>query len=171
MGISVRSACLSSNLGSTAKTVFLLSLAPWYVVGDSRVYAVAMLDAHNAERARVGTPALAWSEELSHRAQDWAVNLINRKIFVPRRDGALGENLYEISGGSATPHGVVTAWASEQAAYHYDTNTCSGRCGHFTQVVWRETRRVGCGVARDRSREVWVCNYSPPGNIVGERPY
>jgi len=44
-------------------------------------------------------------------------------------------------------------------------------CGHYTQIVWRDTKQVGCGVARDNRREIWVCNYDPPGNWVGHRPY
>jgi PadR family transcriptional regulator len=49
--------------------------------------------------------------------------------------------------------------------------SCRGVCGHYTQIVWSNTREVGCGVARDSNREVWVCNYNPPGNWIGERPY
>jgi pathogenesis-related protein 1 len=167
----MRSAFFRAQPAFPAAAVSLLFLASLFAFSDSRAYAVAMLNAHNVERARVGTPSLAWSEQLADRAHGWAVTLITRGTFVPRRDGVFGENLYEISGRSATPQDVVNAWASERAAYHYETNTCSGRCGHFTQIVWRDTKLVGCGVARGRSREIWVCNYDPPGNIVGERPY
>ena len=71
------------------------------------------------------------------------------------------------------PQGVVDMWMSETAWYHYATNSCdSGQeCGHYTQIVWRDTKRVGCAVARGREREVWVCNYDPPGNWAGRRPY
>jgi hypothetical protein len=57
--------------------------------------------------------------------------------------------------------------------YDYKSNTChqGGPCGHYTQVVWSGTRELGCGVARSPSREIWVCNYNPPGNYIGQRPY
>ena len=44
-------------------------------------------------------------------------------------------------------------------------------CGHYTQVVWRKSLRVGCGMATCGATEVWVCNYDPAGNWDGERPY
>jgi pathogenesis-related protein 1 len=130
-----------------------------------------MVAAHNFYRAQVKVPALRWSSSLATRAQQWANTLIQRRTFAPRRDGVFGENLYEVVNGRATPVEVLKAWVSEKANYRYDSNSCSARCGHYTQVIWRDTREVGCGVARDSRREVWVCNYDPPGNVVGERPY
>jgi pathogenesis-related protein 1 len=130
-----------------------------------------MLAAHNFYRARVGTPPLAWSDELATRAQQWATTLIERGTYAPRREGPYGENLFEISGARANAFDVVRAWASEQADYDHTTNSCRRRCGHYTQVVWRSTRRVGCGIARSAQREVWVCDYDPHGNTVGERLY
>lgn len=71
----------------------------------------------------------------------------------------------------------------------YDSNTCSpgtcscisfqcNACGHYTQVVWRDSERLGCGVGDcTGGGEIWVCNYDPPGNVIpsGEtkpsRPY
>ena len=129
------------------------------------------LAAHNGYRTRLGVAPLAWSDDLAARAQQWAATLIARGIYSPRPDTEFGQNLFEISGGTATPFTVVAAWMSEQANYNQETNTCRARCGHFTQVIWRTTRRVGCGVARNAQREVWVCDYDPHGNTIGERPY
>jgi uncharacterized protein YkwD len=130
-----------------------------------------MVAAHNLYRTQVGVPSLHWSGSLAARAQQWANTLIQRRTFAPRRDDLFGENLYEVVNGRATPAEVLKAWVSEKADYRYDSNSCSARCGHYTQVIWRDTKEVGCGVARDAQREVWVCNYDPPGNVVGERPY
>ena len=66
---------------------------------------------------------------------------------------------------------VVSTWRAEAQDYDYASNTCRKVCGHYTQVVWASTKQLGCGVARDSKREVWVCNYDPPGNWVGKRPY
>jgi uncharacterized protein YkwD len=130
-----------------------------------------MIAAHNFNRTKVGTPPLAWSDDLATSAQQWAATLIDRGTFASRQGGQFGENLFEISGGSADPSRVVDAWASEAANYDHTTNSCRARCGHYTQLVWRGTRLVGCGAARKAKREVWVCDYDPPGNIIGERPY
>jgi uncharacterized protein YkwD len=130
-----------------------------------------MLAVHNIMRARVGIPPLAWSDRLAARSQEWADTLLARKQFIHRPDSAYGENLFEITGAAASPAQVVNAWAAEARNYNYSSNRCSGVCGHYTQIVWRDTKEVGCAVARGGRREVWVCNYDPPGNWAGRRPY
>jgi uncharacterized protein YkwD len=133
--------------------------------------ASAMLIAHNAVRTQVGIPPLSWSAQLATVAQDWANRLITAGDFSHRPGNRNGENLYSISGGFASPTEVVAAWAEEARGYDYRTGTCRGTCGHYTQIVWRGTRVVGCAVAADRYPKVWVCDYDPPGNVVGYRPY
>jgi pathogenesis-related protein 1 len=135
------------------------------------VFARQMVTAHNSVRAQHGLPPLTWSNELAQYAQKWASTLIARGEFSHSGSFRYGENLFEVSGASATADDVVSAWAAEAKNYNYRKNTCSGRCGHYTQIVWRDTKLLGCGVARNRTREVWVCDYEPPGNFVGERPY
>lgn len=145
-----------------------------------------MLTAHNAARQAVGVPDLTWSAELAAYAQDWANQLMGAGGNLRHRSPAeqtlqnVGENLsgsQATSAGGALQHAdrVVTAWVAEQADYDYASNSCAAGqvCGHYTQVVWRDTTEVGCGVARnaDATREVWVCSYAPVGNYVGERPY
>jgi uncharacterized protein YkwD len=128
--------------------------------------------AHNAFREQAGVPSLAWSEKLALDAQDWADGLLDSGQFAHRPENPHGENLYEIVGGAATPRHVVERWAAEEKNFDYQANQCLlGMCGHYTQIVWRDTRRVGCAVARGGSREVWVCEYDPPGNYIGQRPY
>jgi hypothetical protein len=79
---------------------------------------------------------------------------------------------------------VVAAWSGEAADYDHAANSCAEgkQCGHYTQLVWRGTARVGCahrvctinwpfGPATPGSWDFWVCDYEPPGNFVGQRPY
>jgi len=130
-----------------------------------------MLAAHNAVRTRVRIAPLEWSDRLAAHARDWAVTLSARRQFAHRPNSAFGENLFTITGASASPAEVVQAWVSESRDYDYKSNGCHGVCGHYTQIVWAGTRQVGCAVARGGGREVWVCDYDPPGNWVGQRPY
>ncbi|MFL6415305.1 MAG: CAP domain-containing protein [Bryobacteraceae bacterium] len=130
-----------------------------------------MLAAHNVYRRQIGTPPLEWSTRLAATAQSWANELVQTAVLKHRSDLQVGENLFEAVGRPADVRQVVDSWAAERSAYHPETNSCSGRCGHYTQIIWRDTKRVGCGVAREGRREIWVCNYDPPGNIIGERPY
>ena len=145
--------------------------------------------AHNRWRAAVGVPALVWSERLAAQAAAWAGTLREQYACTPRHspDNArerTGENLFWASpvlwsdGRRApqtiAPAAVVDDWGGESRDYDPAGNSCApGKaCGHYTQVVWRGTREVGCAQAlcRDGS-QVWVCNYAPAGNLVGRRPY
>ena len=130
-----------------------------------------MLAAHNAVRATVTAPPLIWSDKLATAAQEWANTLIEKKEFIHRPKSKFGENLFQIEGAKSIPKQVVDRWASEASNYDYKSNRCHGACGHYTQIVWRDTKEVGCAVARGGAREVWVCEYNPPGNYVGRRPY
>jgi pathogenesis-related protein 1 len=131
----------------------------------------ALLEAHNSARVRVGSPPLAWSRGLAGEAKRWADELLTTHMFAHQPDNPHGENLFMISRGTVTPAEVVETWIAERRDYDIETNTCTGVCGHYTQVVWRTTREVGCGMAFDDGRQVWVCEYDPPGNVVGFRPY
>ncbi|MFO0642319.1 MAG: CAP domain-containing protein [Polyangiaceae bacterium] len=138
--------------------------------------------AHNEVRAGVSpAPAsplgkLAWSEEDAAVARAYA----EKCVFSHNKDrGTRGENLYASSGSSSAAE-VVKSWASEVSDYDYATNKCSGVCGHYTQVVWGATTHLGCAkktcttnspFGGKGSWEIWVCNYSPPGNFVGKKPY
>ncbi len=133
--------------------------------------AQTMLDAHIAIRARVGVPPLVWSDQLAQVAEDWVNHLIATGGFSHRPNNRYGENIYTISGRTTSPTQVVGYWAGEARGYDVRSNTCSGVCGHYTQIVWGATRAAGCAVATDRGREIWVCNYDPPGNVIGYRPY
>jgi pathogenesis-related protein 1 len=134
-------------------------------------WAEEMLQAHNSVRASLKLPPLVWSDKIAAVAQEWAETLLSRGQFVHRPNSSHGENLFEIEGGRALPGRVVDDWAAEARDYDYRRNTCAGVCGHYTQLVWRSTRQLGCGVAHDARREIWVCNYDPPGNAIGGKPY
>jgi len=134
---------------------------------------------HNQAREQVspapGTPlpALNWSGTLASAAQSWADG-----CKFGHSNSAYGENIYATS-GTATPADVVGSWVSEKAKYNYASNTCSGTCGHYTQVVWANSISLGCGVKTctqgspfgSPSWQLWVCNYDPPGNYNGQKPY
>ncbi|MDO8990841.1 MAG: CAP domain-containing protein [Sideroxyarcus sp.] len=147
-----------------------------------------MVAAHNRWRKNVGAPPLTYSAELANSAQAWANHLKQSNQCKMRHsdpDAKYGENLYwasaiEWSNGlreqqTVSPKTVVDSWASERADYNYKTNSCAKAkmCGHYTQVVWKSTRTVGCAVAvcEDSREQVWVCQYQPPGNWVGQKPY
>lgn len=146
--------------------------APVEPVGED--WQQALVAAHNAWRAEVGVPPLRWSDEVAAYAQAWATTLqADGCALRHRSDSPYGENLAWSSGTTLAPEQVVAMWGNEREHYAYESNTCAPGevCGHYTQVVWRTTEVVGCGRARCGPDEVWVCNYDPPGNWAGEKPY
>jgi hypothetical protein len=122
---------------------------------------------------------LTWNASAEGVATAWAATC--QFAHNPGR-GNLGENIYAAS-YTTSAQGVVQNWANEAGNYDYASNTCAtGKvCGHYTQLVWRTTTSVGCAakVCNDNSPfgsqyPNWylvVCDYSPPGNYAGQRPY
>jgi pathogenesis-related protein 1 len=152
--------------------LILLAASAW-PEPESRTpeWADAMVQAHNSIRNRSKLPPLVWSDRVAAVAQQWAETLLARDEFAHRPKSEYGENLFEIRGANSSPAQVVSAWASESRNYDYRTNSCRDVCGHYTQIIWRDTKELGCGVARNARREIWVCDYNPPGNWVGRRPF
>lgn len=144
---------------------------------------------HNKIRADAGVAEpLGYSPELAKSAQQWADHLKKThacKMQHSDTKGRYGENLYWASPliwsdgrrevHKVTPAEVISSWGKEKVDYDYASNTCAhgAECGHYTQIVWRETSKLGCGfaVCEDSREQVWVCHYTPAGNIVGEKPY
>nr|DAD36268.1 TPA_asm: hypothetical protein HUJ06_006908 [Nelumbo nucifera] len=130
------------------------------------------LDAHNTARAEVGVDALIWNDKLAAYAQNYADQRVEDCTLM-HSGGPYGENLAG-SSGSLSGTGAVNLWVGEKQYYDYSTNSCSDGqvCGHYTQVVWRNSLRVGCATVQCNNGGTFViCNYDPAGNVVGELPY
>jgi len=142
-------------------------LPPPLLLGGPGGDAAAILARHNQHRPRHCAPELAWSEEAARAAQAWAERLAHECTF-KHSSSKYGENLWMGTAGAFGPEQVVDSWYSESKGYDYARPGFSMRTGHFTQLVWRATRRLGCGTATCKGNQIWVCNYEPPGNVEGE---
>jgi hypothetical protein len=162
---------------------------------------VGITAAHNMVRAMVQTstplPPLTWSPTLAEYAQQWTDTLAMTCSQMHRSSAELqskgyGENLAAFASYPTPPMSTaqqaVSGWAGEVACWTFGqfmrTDSCSASCvaqmssdgcGHYTQVVWRKTTQVGCGVSTctkgGEMWDIWICNYSPAGNFVGQNPY
>jgi uncharacterized protein YkwD len=147
---------------------------------------------HNQVRAAVDTsgvaagplPPMVWDDAIAAHALAYTqmcvdteapAGLVDHSSLGYRSNAAgfpyVGENVFG-SGGPATPKGAVDAWAAEKANFTYPSS-CAGSCGHYTQVVWRESTHLGCanvtcaGLAYGGTI---LCMYGPGGNS-GSTPY
>ena len=79
-------------------------------------------------------------------------------------NGPYGENLAQGS-SLRTCREAVAMWLSEEGAYTPGPGSgFSSATGHYTQVVWKGTSEVGCGLA---PCGLVTCSYDPPGNVQG----
>jgi hypothetical protein len=149
--------------------------------GDDPI-AREFVDAHNAVRAGVRAPAghegpwvplppMEWSDEIAGVAQAWADHLHeDGKCRLQHSDARLGENL--AIGKDLSIDQAVTMWAAEGERYRFNpVYEFEIPTGHYTQLVWRTSTRLGCGIAHCGHTTVMVCNYSPAGNYIGKPPY
>jgi len=132
------------------------------------------LNSHNKYRARHGAKPLVLDNQLSKLAQDYAEQLANSCSFQHSGDALYGENLYWA--WSSDPnfalqgHEAVDSWYDEcLVSYNYSREPTDTQSGHFTQLVWTTSERLGVGLARSKTgRHIVVMKYDPPGNYVGE---
>jgi cysteine-rich secretory family protein len=139
-----------------------------------------VLAAHNAARAAVGVPPVAWSDRLAAEAAPWAQELARRGRLehsaANDRPGE-GENLWIGTAGTYGPSDMVAGWTAEKADFRpgvFPDVSASGNwqaVGHYSQMIWRNTTQIGCARASLRGWEVLVCRYAPAGNTMGESVY
>ena len=114
--------------------------------------------------------ALPCCVQLCAHAQEWADKLLAEDLFQHRPGQKYGENIYSSwSSSQAKVHGsvAVDSWYSEISQHSFGTETVGGQTGHFTQVVWANTKKLGVGVATRGGKVIVVANYDPPGNYRG----
>ena len=129
---------------------------------------------HNKVRADVGVGPLKWSSDIAAFAHQWAEQLARSGCGMKHRSpNAYGENLFQGTFGAYTAVDAAKAWETEKKDYRGGVLTESNwhPAGHYTQMVWRQTSHLGCGQAVCRNTLIVACNYDPPGNVIGRRPY
>ncbi|XP_040904488.1 peptidase inhibitor 16-like [Toxotes jaculatrix] len=141
-----------------------------------------LVELHNHYRGLVSPSATAmlplkWDTGLKLIAEGYATKCIWNHN--PELEDT-GENLFAGT-GALDLREALEKWFLEHLDYDYHNNTCDEdkMCGHYTQMVWADTHRVGCAFHLCNTMEglEWervsflVCNYFPAGNFEGERPY
>ncbi|NWW97354.1 GLIP1 protein, partial [Caloenas nicobarica] len=158
-------------------------------VGDPK-FIEECVKTHNRFRSGVNPPAsnmlyMSWDPDLAKTAKAWAKKCLFKHNTYLREPGqahpkftAVGENLWTGSLSIFTVEGAIATWHKEVSAYDYATKKCRGVCGHYTQIVWATSYKVGCAVHfcpkvayfSVTNAAHFICNYGPAGNYPGH-PY
>jgi hypothetical protein len=156
-----------SGVAATAST---LTIPPATMFG-MRVVAI-----HNQVRGAAGIGPMIWDRSLAAAADAYAQQLAMTGGWGhsagSSRSGQ-GENLWMGTHGAFSVDQMVGAWASERSMFHrgaFPIVSRTGRwedVGHYTQMIWPGSTRVGCAIRSSGRNDYLVCRYSPGGNVMG----
>jgi len=145
-------------------------------IPPSTMWSMRIVAEHNQLRSQAGVGPIVWDQALAAAADSYAAQLAatGRWGHSPQsaRPGQ-GENLWMGTRGAFNTDQMIGAWASEGRAFRagrFPSVSRTGRwedVGHFTQMIWSQTTRVGCAVRSSRDYDYLVCRYSPAGNVMG----
>ncbi|XP_062838711.1 glioma pathogenesis-related protein 1 [Anolis carolinensis] len=185
---------------------FMLLFGLWIVLGlfsSSYAYHPASLpdiedehfiqdcvEQHNNFRSKVNPLAsnmrmMTWDSALAKTAKAWAKKChFGHNIYLetPRKVHPtftpVGENIWTGSFSLFSVGKALRDWYNEVNDYTFESNSCTKVCGHYTQIVWATSYKVGCAVQfcqRVTNTGItngahFVCNYGPAGNYP-TKPY
>lgn len=150
---------------SVLASLLSLSLLPIYCQASTPFDAFQndAVTIHNKYRALHEAAGLEWDSALA----EYAYKHASQCVF-EHSHGPYGENL---AAGYRSTEAAITAWYEEEKLYSYTNPQFSKATGHFTQLVWKSTRKVGCAVVpcnglHGTPGNYVACEYSPAGNII-----
>ena len=171
------------------KIVFIITLFPFLCFTQPTEDQIKALKLHNEARKEVGSPPLVWSEKLEKQALLYAKILARKdnKQNMKHSQTNDGENMtYSYSAEiidtvvtptfSSTPlTDASVGWYEEIKDYRYSKIKkirIGPPVGHYTQMVWKNTKKVGIAYAVSKKGSVYVvARYFPAGNVIGQHPY
>ena len=150
---------------------------PHSQAGDRPGFSARLLLAQNAERRSLGLRPLQWDPQLAAAATAYADDLAATDSWEHSPDESRpdqGENLWMGTRGAFTPEDMVGDWIAEKRMFRagtfpYVSSTGSWEdVGHYTQIIWADTDRIGCGLGSSPDYDYLVCRYAQAGNVMGE---
>nr|XP_026693715.1 glioma pathogenesis-related protein 1-like isoform X2 [Ciona intestinalis] len=174
---------------------------------DNHLITLILSDAHHDdfvkkhnELRRIVSPnasnmmMMSWDNELQALAEEYtkSCNFAHSSGLHTSVFSSVGENIRKVGTNVNTdllPNETTQAWYDEVSYYNYHSLSCQAgkECGHYKQVVWAESYKVGCGVSVCRNvfgtdnGLIVSCNYGErggnvrvqlsDGSIIQKQPY
>jgi len=131
---------------------------------DDNTFQRDVLNTTNTFRGQHNASVVTWNTTLAAYATGWA----SKCIFNHSNPNAYGEN---IAAGYVTAESAVNDWGEERRSFNFGRPDFSKKTGHFSQLVWKDTRQIGCGRMKCEGKNnvngwLIVCEYYPRGNIA-----
>ncbi|GIL67258.1 hypothetical protein Vafri_20690 [Volvox africanus] len=180
---------LGARISADKDTDYSIAAAEDGVPGGNCPDAQVILDRHNVYRARHQAPPLGWDEDLAAAATAYAQQLASQGCPLRHSTGRdYGENLL-LTQGYPKPDSyctlAVNSWYDEVENYDFTAprpfaDNWPKAIGHFTQVVWKSSSLLGCGVGvgdlpmqlgsrvYNGGCKMVVCRYKQPGNSAND---
>jgi len=128
-----------------------------------------VLELHNYFRCLHGAPPLAWNKDIEKHAKNWAVK--GRGSYAPpyyrTNVGGfelVGQNIARSITNDTTLRDAIVGWYAQMPLPKGIVSEGSWDTHAYTQMVWRSTTDIGCGIWY----QSFVCHYGPAGNVDGE---
>lgn len=147
-------------------------------IPSATVFGMRVLALHNQARGAAGVRPILWDRSLAQAAEAYAARLAStgRLGHSPswQRPGQ-GENLWMGTHGAFNLDQMLGSWSSERRMFRagafprVSSSGSWGDVGHYTQMIWPGSVRVGCAVRSSANFDYLVCRYSPGGNVMGSR--
>ncbi|KAF1747076.1 hypothetical protein GCK72_023535 [Caenorhabditis remanei] len=149
---------------------------------------------HNVYRAKHNAPALINDLVLESRGKRWADELAYHKgCLVHEQPRTYGENLFffgarHLPSPQTLAAAIIQSFYLEGIGYNYSSWKPMSffKTGHFTQLIWKDSRKIGVGVSIVKSSSIRsqcvssspnmyfifvVVKYDPAGNFESQKSY
>ena len=140
----------------------------------------------NEYRQKANAKPLEWDNNLENKAQEWINYLCENENCQMRHPRTIQEQNIYLNGNTwgqnlayfkrrnvnkplqGTVDEIIYNWGSVECNNYNEENPeirNKGMIGHFTQLVWKDTDKLGCAKINKGDETLYACNYSPSGNI------
>jgi hypothetical protein len=168
----------SLALGLAATSTAAIGAPSILTIPPQTAIAMRIVVLHNQLRAAAGVPPVTWDASLAAAADSYAAQLARTGTWghsPPASRPGQGENLWMGTRGAFSVDQMIGSWASEGRRFRAGIFPAVSRTrnwadvGHYTQMIWRGTTRVGCAIRSNVRDDYLVCRYAPAGNVMGVR--